>query len=408
MSFSIALSGLNASNSELNTISNNIANVSTTGFKESRTEFASVYSGSEAGGVEVVGVSQNFEKSGTVTGTGRSLDMALSGNGFFVLEDSKGQTLYTRSGIFNMNADGVITANNGAALQGYPDDGNDNLLLGSVGTIQVSTASLKAKMTDNIEFVANLDAREQAPTAPFDYSDSSTYNHSYTTPIYDSLGNSHTVSQYFVKTDSNEWKVHVLVDGKSIDASNDLVDADSFPTQINKVIKFGANGTLLSGDSYDVTFDPDNGSKPVTLNIDLSSVTQYGSDFVVSKNSPNGYTSGDYASVRMENDGKIYATYTNGQSQLQGQVVLANFASPQNLIKTSDTAWLQSFSSGTPVLGTAGSGVFGDLTSGALEGSNVDLTSELVALMTAQRNYQANTKSISTSDQLTQALFNVV
>jgi flagellar hook protein FlgE len=144
------------------------------------------------------------------------------------------------------------------------------------------------------------------------------------------------------------------------------------------------------------------------VNIDLSAVTQFGSDFVVSKNSPNGYTSGDYASVRMENDGRIFATYTNGQSQLQGQVVLADFASPQNMIKTSDTAWLQSFSSGTPVLGTAGSGVFGDLTSGALEGSNVDLTSELVALMTAQRNYQANTKSISTSDQLTQALFNVV
>ncbi len=165
---------------------------------------------------------------------------------------------------------------------------------------------------------------------------------------------------------------------------------------------------LHQGGNYSVSFDPANGANGVTVNIDLSSVTQFGSDFVVSKNSPNGYTSGDYASVRMENDGRIFATYTNGQSQLQGQVVLADFAAPQNLIKTSDTAWLQSFSSGTPVLGTAGSGVFGDLTSGALEGSNVDLTSELVALMTAQRNYQANTKSISTSDQLTQALFNVV
>ncbi|NOH30360.1 flagellar hook protein FlgE [Vibrio mediterranei] len=408
MSFSIALSGLNASNSELNTISNNIANVSTTGFKESRTEFASVYSGSEAGGVEVVGVSQNFEKSGTVTGTGRSLDMALSGNGFFVLEDSKGQTLYTRSGIFNMNADGVITANSGAALQGYSVDGNNNLLLGSVGTVQISTASLQARETDSIEFVANLDAREQAPAAAFDYSDSSTYNHSYTTPVYDSLGNPHTVSQYFVKGASNDWDVHVLVDGQAIDGSDALVPAGSPTTTDSANFTFNADGTIASGGNYSVSFDPANGANGVTVNIDLSSVTQFGSDFVVSKNSPNGYTSGDYASVRMENDGRIFATYTNGQSQLQGQVVLADFAAPQNLIKTSDTAWLQSFSSGTPVLGTAGSGVFGDLTSGALEGSNVDLTSELVALMTAQRNYQANTKSISTSDQLTQALFNVV
>ncbi|MGR5095578.1 flagellar hook protein FlgE [Vibrio maritimus] len=415
MSFSIALSGLNASNSELNTISNNIANVSTSGFKESRTEFASVYSGSEAGGVEVVGVSQNFEKSGTVTGTGRSLDMALSGNGFFVLEDGKGQTLYTRSGIFSMNADGQITSNNGAALKGYSVDGNNNLMLGSVGTIQISTASLQAKATDSIEFVANLDARESVPaSATFDPTDSNSYNHSYTTPIFDSLGNPHTVSQYFVKTaNTNEWNLYVYVDGVQADLDGSgTADASDVETVV-----FGNDGTLDLGAASNTLTVDGNYNIPVTLapvasnldiNVNLASITQYGSDFVVSKNSPNGYTSGDYASVRMENDGKIYATYTNGQSQLQGQVVLANFASPQNLIKTSDTAWLQSFSSGTPVMGTAGSGVFGDLTSGALEGSNVDLTSELVALMTAQRNYQANTKSISTSDQLTQALFNVV
>jgi flagellar hook protein FlgE len=403
MSFSIALSGLNASNSELNTISNNIANVSTTGFKESRTEFASVYSGSEAGGVEVVGVSQNFEKSGTVTGTGRSLDMALSGNGFFVLEDNKGQTLYTRSGIFNMNADGQIIANNGAALKGYSVDENNNLMLGSVGTVQISTASLQAKATDSIEFVANVDAREGVPiSTPFDRTDSNSYNHSYTTPVFDSLGNPHTISQYFVKSNvTNEWEIHVYV-------NDELAPTTSHTVEFSQGVPNTPDGTILTGGTFSISFDPSNGASQVNIAVDLAGMTQYGSDFVVSKNSPNGYTSGDYASVRMENDGKIYATYTNGQSQLQGQVVLANFAAPQNLIKTSDTAWLQSFSSGTPVLGTAGSGVFGDLTSGALEGSNVDLTSELVALMTAQRNYQANTKSISTSDQLTQALFNVV
>ncbi|UJF18020.1 flagellar basal body protein FlgE [Vibrio sp. SS-MA-C1-2] len=396
MSFSIALSGLSASNTELNNISNNIANVTTSGFKGARAEFASVYNGQEAGGVEVTGISQNFDKSGSITGTGRALDMAISGSGFFVTEDAKGQTMYTRSGIINMDSDGTLVSNSGAALQGYPVDGNNNLQQGTVGDLVINTQSLQAEQTTNLDFIANLDARETSPINAFDDTDSTTFNHSYTTPVYDSLGNQHTVTQYFVKTaTANEWEVH-------------LKDNSTNTSVGPETITFNSDGTLDTSSLTSFTFTPPNGADPVNINIALTGMTQFGSDFSVSTNNPNGYGAGDYAGLRVENDGSIYASYTNGQSQLQGQVVLANFTSPQELVKTSDTAWLQSFSSGVPVIGTAGTGVFGDLTSGALEGSNVDLTSELVNLMTAQRNYQANTKSISTSDQLTQALFNVV
>jgi flagellar hook protein FlgE len=186
------------------------------------------------------------------------------------------------------------------------------------------------------------------------------------------------------------------------------VDGSPTSPATTQQVDFNTDGTLASpAGSFNVSF-PAAGANGMSIDISLAGSTQFGAAFGVSTNSPNGYTSGELAGVRVENNGMVFATYTNGQSQLQGQVVLANFANPQGLAKTNGTAWTQSFSSGAPVVGTPGTGVLGDLTPGALEGSNVDLTSELVNLMTAQRNYQANAKTISTSDKLTQALFNAV
>ncbi|MFV0575305.1 MAG: flagellar hook protein FlgE [Vibrio sp.] len=398
MSFNIALSGLNASNQELNTISNNIANVGTTGFKESRTEFSSVYNGNQAGGVQVASISQNFDKAGSITGTGRSLDLALTSSGFFVTQDSKGQVAYTRSGIFNLDSQGTVVSNTGAALQGYTVDANNNLQQGTIGDIQISTASLPAKATTGVDFVSNLDSRADiidTTVAGYkcDPTDVNSYTNSYTTPVYDSLGNQHTVTQYFVKSGENAWGVYTSVNG-----------SDPQPSHF---LEFDESGKLQSEDNYNITFNPP-GAAQMDIRMNVTGMSQYGSDFVVAKNSPDGYAAGDYADLRVEADGQVFATYSNGQSLLQGQVVLANFAAPQELMKTSDTAWTQTYGSGVPTYGTAGAGQFGELVSGATEGSNVDLTSELVNLMTAQRNYQANTKTISTADQLTQALFNVV
>ncbi|WP_104027926.1 flagellar hook protein FlgE [Vibrio jasicida] len=399
MSFNIALSGLDATNTELNTISHNIANASTYGFKGGRTEFAAVYNGMQPGGVEVASISQNFDKNGSVTGTGRAMDLAINGSGFFVTKDHMGQMLYTRAGVFGTDKNNFVTANNGAKLQGYSVDNNANLQTGSVGDIKVSTSSLNAKATDKLDFVANFDASATAVDQaiyPFDSSDPNSFNSSYTTKVYDSLGNSHTVTQYFTKTSDNEWQVNVEVDG-----------APTTPATA-QTVQFNTDGTLASPTgSFNVAF-PAAGANAMSIDISLNGSTQFGAAFGVSTNNPNGYTSGELAGVRVEDNGMVYATYTNGQSQLQGQVVLADFANTQGLSKVSGTAWTQSFSSGAPIMGVPGTGTLGDLTPGALEGSNVDLTSELVALMTAQRNYQANAKTISTNDKLTQALFNAV
>ncbi|WP_428775207.1 flagellar hook protein FlgE [Vibrio sp.] len=398
MSFNIALSGLEATNQDLNTISHNIANASTYGFKGARTEFAAVYNGMQPGGVEVAAISQNFDKNGSVTGTGRAMDLAINGRGFFVTKDHMGQTLYTRSGVFGTDKNNFVTGNTGARLQGYSADSNNNLLTGAVGDIKISTAQLQARATDSLEFVANFDASASVvdqTTNPFDPNDPNSFNSSYTSKVYDSLGNSHTVTQYFTKTADNTWEVNVQVDG----------GATAVQTQ---AVSFNTDGTLASPTgTFNVAF-PAAGANGVSIDISLAGSTQFGAAFGVSSNNPNGYTSGELAGIRVEDNGMVYATYTNGQAQLQGQVVLADFANPQGLAKVSGTAWTQSYGSGAPAIGIPGSGTLGDLTPGALEGSNVDLTSELVNLMTAQRNYQANAKTISTSDKLTQALFNAV
>ncbi|MCY9872317.1 flagellar hook protein FlgE [Vibrio barjaei] len=395
MSFNIALSGLNATSEELGVVSNNIANSGTTGFKGSRTEFGSVYNGGQAGGVQVSAISQNFDKNGSLTGTGRALDLGLSGAGFFVVKDSKGAESYTRNGMFTLDSNGFVTTNTGSRLQGYVTDSNNNIQTGNVGDISVSTAPIAAKASTNVEFISNLDSREPVVDGvvnPFDPTNPDSYTHSFSTPVYDSQGNKHTVTQYFVKTGSNTWDVHAVSNGST-------VGTDS--------ITFNTDGTISSGGNYNVTFTPP-GASAVNVAMDLSGVTQYASDFAVSTNSADGYTSGQFSNLRIESDGSVFATYTNGQSLLQGQVVLANFSSPQNLLNVSNTEWQQTFGSGSPVYGTAGKGVFGEISSGALEGSNVDLTGELVGLMSAQRNYQANTKSIQAFDQVTQSLFQVI
>ncbi|MGI2880790.1 flagellar hook protein FlgE [Vibrio furnissii] len=397
MSFNIALSGLNASNHELNTISNNIANVSTTGFKESRTEFGSVYNGQQAGGVQVMGISQNFEATGSMSATGRSLDMALTGSGFFVVQDKNGQLSYTRSGVFGLDSQGNVISNTGGSLQGYTVDGNNNLLAGSMGPLKVDMSSLEAKATNKVDFAANLDDRVDAIDTkenPFDPKNVDSYNNSYTTPVYDSKGNEHTLTQYFVKTGDNTWEIHSIVDGDT-------------STLTTTPATFDSKGNLTSATAYTISASAA-GADTLNITVDMTNLSQYGSDFVVSKNNPNGYTSGSFTDIRVEANGMVYATYSNGQSLLQGQLVLANFNAPQELMQTSNTAWTQTYGSGQPVYGIPGSGQFGELASGVLEGSNVDLTSELVHLMSAQRNYQANTKTITTADQLMMSLFNAV
>ncbi|CAJ1841529.1 lateral flagellar hook protein FlgEL [Aeromonas veronii] len=398
MSFSIGLSGLRAVNQELSIISNNVANASTAGFKSSRAEFAAIYGGGQAGGVEMNNVSQNFDRNGDMTRTGRGLDLAISGSGFFVLKDGSGQTSYTRAGMFQRDNANYLTTAGGTRLQGYTTDDAGKLQSGVVGDIQVKAGSLPAKPSDKLEFVANLKADASIiPADPkFDPNKSNTFSYSQSSKVYDSLGTEHTVTQYFVKKGTNAWDVHYSFNG-----------ADVTPSGGAKMI-FDPNGKLDTGASSippSLALKPA-GASPIELQLDMSRVSQYASDFNATRNQSNGYTAGDLTEVRVDGDGGVYATFTNGQRLLQGQVVMANFTNPNGLLQTNNTSWQQSFSSGQPVLGAPGTGTMGKLTAGAYESSNVDLTGELVSLMTSQRNYQANAKTISSADKMSQILFN--
>lgn len=400
MSFSIATSGLNAVTEQLNAISNNIANSGTVGFKSGRAEFSALYAESQPLGVGVSAVTQSITKGGSITSTGTALDLAINGNGFFMVRDSAGTTAYTRAGYFGTDSNGNLVNNLGMYLQGYPVDASGTLQVGSISNLTISSGSIPAKATESIDFTANIDARAEVPaTSPFDYKDNTSYNNSYTTQVYDSLGREHTLNQYFVKTGENEWQVYYYMDDQPVTSGG-----------MNQVqnLTFNSQG-ILTDPSGSVALTADiAGADAITLDMSYSGTTQYGSDFSVSKNKGDGYASGERTGQAIDEDGSVYATFSNGERLLQGQLVLANFTNPNGLQSQDGTTWAQTASSGTPLTGTPGSGLLGSIVSGALESSNVNLTSELVGLMTAQRNYQANTKVISTNDSMMSALFQAV
>ncbi|MGF6690066.1 flagellar hook protein FlgE [Metapseudomonas resinovorans] len=395
MSFNIALTGLNAVNEQLNTISHNIANAGTVGFKSSRTEFGSVFADSQAMGVEVVGSTQSISQGGSLVSTGRNLDLAISGGGFFVTKATNGNVLYTRAGVFGSDKENYLVNSTGTRLQGYPTDAAGNLLVGTLGDLQISNANLPAQATDRLEFVANLDADATVPTvAPFDPANLNTYNSTYTTRVYDSQGREHTLTQYFVKTAANQWNAHYYVDSNAVGA----------PQALN----FSTNGSLTAPVAPVNLTAALPGVDPLAIALDYTGTSQHGSDFVVTTNRPSGYAPGEQNGLAVEKDGRVFVNYSNGQRLLQGQVVLANFANAGGLANESGTAWRETSESGNPLIGIAGIGAFGNLSAGSLENSNVDLTQQLVSLMEGQRNYQANTKVMTTDKELTQVLFSAI
>jgi flagellar hook protein FlgE len=395
MSFSIAVSGLNAITEQLGSISNNIANSGTVGYKSSRAEFASLYAQGQALGVGVTGVTQSITKGGNIVSSSNGLDMAIGGNGFFVVRDSAGSTAYTRAGYMQTDSSGNLINNLGMYLQGYPVDANGVVQTGTVGNLTINSGSIPAKATDSLNFTANLNANEKLPaTTTFDPTDETSYNHTYATQVYDSLGREHTMKQYFVKTADNEWEVHYYMDDQSVGATQKM----SFTEQ--GILK-EPNGSVTINTTIP-------GAEGIEIALNYNGTTQYGSDFSVSKNSGNGYASGERTGQMIDTDGSVYATFSNGERLLQGQLILADFANPNGLSSQDGTTWVQTASSGAPLTGAPGTGLLGSLTASALESSNVDLTAELVGLMTAQRNYQANTKVISTNDTMMNSLFQAV
>ncbi|WP_109418913.1 flagellar hook protein FlgE [Proteus terrae] len=404
MSFSQAVSGLNAAAANLDTIGNNISNSATYGFKGASVSFADVFAGSGAGlGVKVAGISQNF-KDGSITTTNRPTDVAISGGGFFRIEDQNGGVFYSRNGEFGKNKDGFLTNMQGMRVTGYPVqvvDGKNVVQKGATPTpIVIPTDMMNASATDKINMAVNLNSGEEKPAkTPFDSKDGDTYNFSTNVTTYDSLGNEHNLNLFFVKTNDNEWKVY------GQDTSTKTAGGAPTPHQDLGTLKYTNAGVLESYTKTDMNIASLNGSAVGTIELDFTGSTQQKvSESSVSKLAQNGYQAGEFTNFRIEQDGSIMATYSNQQSQVVGQIALANFANAGGLSSQGDNMWSETNGSGSPIVGVAGSGVFGKLTNNALEASNVDMSQELVNMIVAQRNYQSNAQTIKTQDQILQTL----
>ncbi|PHR48466.1 flagellar hook protein FlgE [Cycloclasticus sp.] len=425
MSFRTSLSGLDASATDLSVIGNNIANASTNGFKESRTEFADVFATSFTGvsgntpgsGVRVASVSQQFGQ-GNVEFTSSSLDLAINGDGFFVLSDN-GTNVYTRAGAYSTDKDGFVVDSSGRQLQTFPTNGNGTFNTGNLTSLQLSTGDSAPSATTSVEPTLNLDSKQAVPTtyttfpinpAEFSATDAGSYNHSTSTTVFDSLGNDFPATMYYVASDpsSNEWQVHTYVDGNPLTLN---AGANDFLTMtFDSLGSFQSIAEAATPTSGNVAFDAlpmSNGAANLAIDFDYSGTTQYGGDFAVNSLSQDGFASGRLSGISVDETGIVSATFTNGQSTELGQVALATFPNSHGLRQLGDTSWADTFAAGDRVIGSAGTAGFGSLQSGALEASNVDIATELVSLITAQRNFQANAQAISTENEIQTAIINI-
>jgi flagellar hook protein FlgE len=395
MSLQIALSGINAINSQLDAISNNIANSGTYGFKSSRANFSSLYAGSQANGAELSSMSQSIGLGGSVVTTGGAMDVAIQGRGFFVAHDSTGQTIYSRVGMFTTDKEGYVVDGSGNRTQGYSAVPGSTAL-GAMGDLKVPNGQIPAEATGKLTYVGNLSSDWAAPSnATFDHTDAQSYNGTAVSVVYDSLGAQHSVTQYFVKTGTNQIDVHYTLDGTDVATTTTL--------------NFDTNGQL-TGPTAPVALalgTPANAA-PLALDIDYDGTTQFAGETTTTANQADGFASGTLNGVQIGADGSVLATYSNGEKQTVGKLALATFPAEDALEPISGTSWAATNASGTALYFTPGSGMAGTLTTGSLEQSNVDITSELVDLMTSQRNYQANSKVISTESTMLQALMQAV
>src|SRR5476649_1815919 len=415
MSFSQAVSGLNAASSNLDVIGNNIANSATSGFKSATASFADMFSGSPNGmGGKVAGITQDFSDRTTPT-TNRSLDVALSGNGFFRMTDANGGVFYSRNCQLSLDENRNLVNSQGLSVTGYPATGTPPTIAQGAQPValNIPNTMMIAKATTTGTMAANLNSTDRTPaTATFSSSDPTSYNYVNTITTYDSLGNSHDNNVYFVKsaTVANSWDVY----------SQDSSVTGSTAGKIGS-LNFSTSGTLVStADAAGVVSTPatslvlpmnttaNGAATPQTVALSFQgSIQQNTGSNSIGTLKQDGYAAGQMTGYQINNDGTISGVYSNQQTQLLGQIVLSNFSNPEGLKSEGDNVWSSTQSSGQPITGVAGAGGFGNMTSGALEASNVDLSKELVNMIVAQRNYQSNAQTIKTQDSILNTLVNL-
>ncbi|ABE50224.1 MULTISPECIES: flagellar hook protein FlgE [Methylobacillus] len=409
MAFQQGLSGLNAASKNIEVIGNNVANASTVGFKQSRTEFADVYANSLGGGnaskigigTKIAAITQQFTQ-GNISNSQNPLDVAINGNGFFRMSDN-GAITYSRNGQFQLDKDGYIQNAAGQRLTGYAL-ANGQIQTGALTELRIDAADMPPRTTTSITGPLNLDSRaEILDPANFDIDDPSSYNHSTPIEVFDSLGNSHSVQLYYLKSGittapnaTTTWTVMASANGSQL-----------MPNPIGTMVFDG------SGIDPAITLAPlsiplsSGGLTPMSVTLNLTGSTQFANTFNESDLGQDGYGAGRLSSFSIGADGSILGRYSNGRSSVLGQVALANFRNLNGLQPLGDNQWAETSESGPPIVGVANSGGLGVLQSYRLEDSNVDLTAELVNMITAQRVYQANAQTIKTEDQIMQTLVNL-
>jgi len=425
-SMNSGVSGLKAESDALGVTGDNIANVNTSGFKAQRAVFEdvlghSILAGTSSGlpgsGVRVGDVQQMFTQ-GTLSNTGVSTDVALNGDGFFVVKgtvDGVSSDFYTRAGEFAIDKDGKLTNTAGLKVQGYQANG-DGTFAASLSDVTAPTAALPARATTAINVTANIDSSAPVITAAWDPQDpANTANFSTTMSIYDSLGNAHTADVYFRKTADNAWDYHVLVPGADLNppvvgnseigsgaltfTTNGALNAETVTTAVSA--SFGGGATAAQAITVDF------GTSIADGGTGLDGTTQFAGPSNVSSQKQDGYASGDFSGVSVDGQGVVTGLYTNGQKIAMSQLGIAKFRSNDGLGRAGQNLWIATRESGTAAMGTAGSGGRGATTGGALEGSNVDLASEFVSMIQHQRSFSANSKTITTADEMLQELISI-
>ena len=433
-SFSIALSGLTASSSDLSVTSNNIANADTVGFKSSRAEFGDVYAAGAVDlntsisgeGVQQLVTAQQFTQ-GNISTTSSNLDLAISGDGFFTLSGANGLE-YSRNGQFSENANGDVVSTNGEALQVYPPLTTGGFNTGALSNLNLQSAQSAPKASTNAVVTLNLPAGATQPSqytgaaygqpGAFNPANSATYNQSTSTTVYDSLGNAYPATMYFTALTpvaasagppavaaipADTWAVNMTINGALAGGS---------PQQMT----FSTSGALqdvngspiaTAGTKLPFTYTPPDGGTAMNVAFNFGTTTQYGGSFGVTSITQDGFATGQLSTVAIDSTGIVSAVYTNGRTTQLGQLAMANFPNTQGLKQLGDTSWASTFDSGDVVQGTAASAGFGSIQAGALESSNVNLTTELVDMITAQREFDSNAQVITTANQESQTVIQI-
>jgi flagellar hook protein FlgE len=396
-----AVSGLNSYGNAMSVIGNNIANVGTAGFKSSRASFADLVSASLGGGSSAAQVGlgvflndvQTSFTQGSLTNTGNTLDLAIDGSGFFGLRDNTGVQSYSRAGQFEVNNLGEIVDPSGRFLQGYQAS-SAGVILGTVGNITLSTATIAPQATATAAVEANLDATATVPAVAFDAADPTTYNFSNGMTVYDTLGSQHQLRLYYVKASANTWNLHSQIDGGATTAQTNLV--------------FNSSGVLTGGGAQTFSLAIAGGAAtPLSVAMDLSGMTQFGAASNLTNQTQNGFASGSFQSLSIDQVGRVTAQFSNGQTRTLAQVVLNRFTNPNGLTRSGENTFAETVDSGAPLSGAPTNNGLGRLISQTIEQSNVDLGKEFVDMIITQRAFQANSRAITTSDEMLQELVNL-